>query len=115
MIVPTPPSDADAGMPTSKAFENGESLPNAITSGTTDEIIMAVVAVLDIIMLAKPVVSINPNNNFSGRAPNRFTVNCNNCLSSSTTLMAFAKKNPPNNNQITLLVQVSTYILTEVL
>jgi len=72
--VPIPPSEAEAGIPSNKAFEKGASLPSLSISGKMEAIIIAVIAVFDMIIDASAVASIIPSNRFLGFVPKTFTV-----------------------------------------
>src|SRR5210317_885550 len=113
MMVPMPPSEAAAGIPISNAFENGAPLSSVFTKGMTAAIIIAVVAVFDMIIEKMAVTSMMPNNTFLGLDPNLEIVALKTVWSRPTFCMASAMTKPPSINQITLLDQVATYFLTD--
>ena len=110
IMVPIPPVVAAMAIPKSKALVVPDSFPNDFKSGRTAAITMAVVAVLLINIDATIVVSINPISKFTGLAPENFIVNLKSASSSLVLVIAAARKNPPNINQITLLEKVCTYL-----
>ena len=106
IMVPIPPKEAAAGIPMSSAFANGEFLSRVLINGITAAIIMAVVAVFDMIIENIAVTNMIPNSTFLGFEPNFEMVILNRVLSSPTFCMASAITKPPNINQITLFDQV---------
>jgi hypothetical protein len=106
-MVPIPPTAAEVEIPRSKALLVFD-LPIECNKGSIAATTIAVVAVYDISIENVIVVNMTAMSILVGLVPDIFNVRLSNLLSSPVFVIAAAIKNPPNNNQITLLAKVFT-------